>query len=119
MPKLLAHFLKSHPGVGFRLTIHNREEILAELRANTVDFVIIGRPPQELECVATPFAPARGPRHEPHGPPQTKRLSGGLHKAAGLKSPSSGRCNLAKVFVRLPRTLVATVASHRSDRLLR
>ena len=57
LPKLLAQFLKSHPGVDFRLTIHNREEILAELRANTVDFVIMGRPPEELECVATPFAP--------------------------------------------------------------
>lgn len=57
VPKLLALFLKSHPGIDFRLTIHNREEILAELRANTVDFVIMGRPPQELECIATPFAP--------------------------------------------------------------
>jgi DNA-binding transcriptional LysR family regulator len=57
VPKLLAQFLKSHPGVDFRLTIHNREEILAQLRANTVDFVIMGRPPQELERVATPFAP--------------------------------------------------------------
>lgn len=57
VPKLLAQFLKSHPGMDFRLTIHNREEILAELRANTVDFVIMGRPPEELECVATPFAP--------------------------------------------------------------
>jgi DNA-binding transcriptional LysR family regulator len=57
VPKLLAQFLKSHPGLDFRLTIHNREQILAELRANTVDFVIMGRPPEELECVATPFAP--------------------------------------------------------------
>lgn len=57
VPKLLAQFLRTHPGVDFRLTIHNREEIVAELRANTVDFVIMGRPPEELECVATPFAP--------------------------------------------------------------
>ncbi|HEY4999848.1 MAG TPA: LysR family transcriptional regulator [Usitatibacter sp.] len=57
VPKLLAQFLKSHPGVDFHLTIHNREEILAQLRANTVDFVIMGRPPQELECIATAFAP--------------------------------------------------------------
>ncbi|MGZ5034776.1 MAG: LysR family transcriptional regulator [Usitatibacter sp.] len=57
VPKLLAQFLKTHPGVDFRLTIHNREQILAELRANTVDYVIMGRPPDELDCVATPFAP--------------------------------------------------------------
>jgi DNA-binding transcriptional LysR family regulator len=57
VPKLLAQFLKGHPGVGFRMTIHNREQILQELRANTVDFVIMGRPPEGIDCVATPFAP--------------------------------------------------------------
>lgn len=57
VPRLLAHFLKSHPGVDFRMSIHNREQVLEELRANTVDFVIMGRPPEELECIAKPFAP--------------------------------------------------------------
>ena len=57
VPRLIAHFLRVHPGVDFRLTIHNREQIVAELRANTVDYVIMGRPPEELDCVATPFAP--------------------------------------------------------------
>lgn len=57
VPRLIAHFLRVHPGVDFRLTIHNREQILAELRANTVDYVIMGRPPEDLDCVATPFAP--------------------------------------------------------------
>ena len=57
VPRLLAHFLNSHPGVDFRMSIHNREQVLEELRANTLDFVIMGRPPEELECIATPFAP--------------------------------------------------------------
>ena len=57
VPKLLAQFLRVHPGVDFRMTIHNREEILEALRGNTVDFVIMGRPPEGLDCVATPFAP--------------------------------------------------------------
>lgn len=56
-PRLLAQFLKSHPGIDFRLSVHNREEILAELGANTLDFVIMGRPPESIDCVATPFAP--------------------------------------------------------------
>lgn len=56
-PRLLAHFLKSHPGIDFRLSVHNREEILAELGANTLDFIIMGRPPETIDCVATPFAP--------------------------------------------------------------
>lgn len=57
VPKLLAQFLKAHPGIDFRLSVHNREEILAELGANTLDFVIMGRPPENLDCNATPFAP--------------------------------------------------------------
>lgn len=56
-PRLLAHFLKAHPGIDFRLSVHNREEILAELAANTLDFIIMGRPPEGIDCVATPFAP--------------------------------------------------------------
>jgi DNA-binding transcriptional LysR family regulator len=57
IPRLLAQFLKSHPGVDFRMTIHNREQIVEQLRANTVDFAIMGRPPEGIDCVATAFAP--------------------------------------------------------------
>lgn len=57
VPRLLAQFLRSHPGIDFRLSVHNREEILGELRGNTLDFVIMGRPPEGIDCVATPFAP--------------------------------------------------------------
>ena len=57
VPRLLAQFLRAHKGIDFRLSIHNREEILGELRGNTLDFVIMGRPPEGIDCVATPFAP--------------------------------------------------------------
>ncbi|HXZ49824.1 MAG TPA: LysR family transcriptional regulator [Usitatibacter sp.] len=57
IPRLLAQFLKSHPGVDFRMTIHNREQILEELRGNTIDFAIMGNPPEGMDCVATAFAP--------------------------------------------------------------
>lgn len=57
VPRLLAQFLRGHPGIDFRLSVHNREEILGELHGNTVDFVIMGRPPEGIDCVATPFAP--------------------------------------------------------------
>lgn len=57
VPRLLGQFLRSHPGIDFRLSVHNREEILRELRGNTVDLVIMGRPPEGLDCDATPFAP--------------------------------------------------------------
>ncbi len=39
------------------MTIHNREQIVEQLRANTVDFAIMGRPPEGIDCVATAFAP--------------------------------------------------------------
>jgi len=57
VPRLLGQFLRTHPGIDFRLTVHNREEILRELRDNTVDLVIMGRPPEGIDCDATPFAP--------------------------------------------------------------
>ena len=57
VPRLLAQFLGSHPGIDFRLSVHNREEILGELRGNTVDLVIMGRPPEGMDLKSTPFAP--------------------------------------------------------------
>ncbi|HUL95321.1 MAG TPA: LysR family transcriptional regulator [Usitatibacter sp.] len=57
VPRLLAQFLRAHKGIDFRLSIHNREEIVEELRANTLDFIIMGRPPEGIDCVATAFAP--------------------------------------------------------------
>ncbi len=57
VPRLLGQFLRTHPGIDFRLSVHNREEILQELRGNTVDLVIMGRPPEGIDCSAAPFAP--------------------------------------------------------------
>lgn len=57
VPRLLGEFLRAHPGIDFRLSVHNREQILKELAGNAVDFVIMGRPPEGMDCVATPFAP--------------------------------------------------------------
>ncbi|HEX6633951.1 MAG TPA: LysR family transcriptional regulator [Usitatibacter sp.] len=57
VPRLLARFLQARPGVDFRMTIHNREEILDELRGNAIDFAIMGRPPEGIDCVARAFAP--------------------------------------------------------------
>jgi DNA-binding transcriptional LysR family regulator len=55
-PPLLGRFLKAHPGVTLRLAVDNREAVIAQLAANEVDFAIMGRPPQNLETVAEPFA---------------------------------------------------------------
>lgn len=55
-PPLLGRFLKAHPGVTLKLAVDNRQAVIAQLAANQVDFAIMGRPPEELETVAEPFA---------------------------------------------------------------
>ncbi|MCU0806191.1 MAG: LysR substrate-binding domain-containing protein [Burkholderiales bacterium] len=55
-PQLLGRFLKSHPGVTLKLSVNNREVMLRELAGNEVDLAITGRPPEDLDVVAVPFA---------------------------------------------------------------
>jgi len=55
-PQLLGRFLKAHPGVTLKLSVNNREVMLRELANNEVDLAITGRPPQDLDTVAVPFA---------------------------------------------------------------
>ncbi len=56
MPRLLAEFQREHAGIEVRLTVGNREQLLALLRDNEVDVAIMGRPPRELATRAEPFA---------------------------------------------------------------
>ncbi|OGA07840.1 MAG: transcriptional regulator [Betaproteobacteria bacterium RIFCSPLOWO2_12_FULL_65_110] len=56
-PPLLARFLKTHPGVTAKLSVDNRETVLAQLAANEIDFAITGHPPEHLDTVAEAFAP--------------------------------------------------------------
>ena len=55
-PRLLAQFLKIHPGVTVRLSASNRETVIGQIADNEVDLAIMGRPPQRMETVAEPFA---------------------------------------------------------------
>ena len=55
-PQLLGRFLKAHPGVTLKLSVNNREVMLRELVNNEVDLAITGRPPEDLDTVAVPFA---------------------------------------------------------------
>jgi len=56
VPRLLARFLKQHPGVTVKLSAYNREEVLKQLAENEVDLAIMGRTPQGMEAVVEPFA---------------------------------------------------------------
>jgi len=56
-PRLLALFLKSHPGLDLKLNVYNREQILEQLQSYAIDLGIMGRPPEGVSLVGTPFAP--------------------------------------------------------------
>ncbi len=53
--RLLAAFVRQHPGVRFALDVTNRETLLRELEENQTDLVIMGRPPEGLDLVTEAF----------------------------------------------------------------
>ena len=57
LPKLLAQFLKHHPGIDVRIAEGNREMLLGLLRDNAIDLALMGRAPRELDAVSEPIAP--------------------------------------------------------------
>lgn len=56
-PRLLALFLKSHPGLDLKLNVYNREQIIEQLQNYSIDLGIMGRPPEGASLAGTPFAP--------------------------------------------------------------
>jgi DNA-binding transcriptional LysR family regulator len=56
-PRLLAQFLKAHAGLDFKLTVHNRAEIIDQLQSYAVDLGIMGQPPEDMPLEGTAFAP--------------------------------------------------------------
>ncbi len=58
MPRLLAMFLREHPGIEVHLHVaNNREQIELLLQHREVDLAIMGRPSGEWATGAEPFAP--------------------------------------------------------------
>lgn len=56
VPMLLVWFRKQFPAIEVELKINNRESILNLLARNEIDLVVMGRAPDDIDCVATPFA---------------------------------------------------------------
>ncbi len=54
-PQLLSIFCERYPGVNVKLDVTNRESLVSQLENNTVDMVIMGRPPEEIEVEAGTF----------------------------------------------------------------
>lgn len=53
--KLLGEFYKRFSGTTISLDVTNRASLLKHLNDNTVDMVIMGQPPEDLDVDATPF----------------------------------------------------------------
>jgi len=56
VPMLLVKFRKRFPDIDVALHIDNREHIMQLLTRNEIDLVIMGRAPENIDCVATAFA---------------------------------------------------------------
>ncbi|MGQ9659469.1 MAG: LysR family transcriptional regulator [Thermochromatium sp.] len=54
-PRLLAIFQQRYPGIGLRLDVTNREHLIQLLDSNTVDLVLMGVPPPDVEVEAEAF----------------------------------------------------------------
>ncbi len=50
MPRLLAKFAQSHPGIDVQFTVGNREMLLQKLQDNAIDLAIMGRIPLEIDA---------------------------------------------------------------------
>jgi len=48
-PRLIAEFKKYHPHIDIRIRIGNRESIFKAFRNYEFDFLVVGRPPEDLE----------------------------------------------------------------------
>jgi molybdate transport repressor ModE-like protein len=51
-PRALAAFAAAHPGIELKLTVGNRDEIIAGLAQHDVDLAIMGRPPTDMKVIA-------------------------------------------------------------------
>jgi DNA-binding transcriptional LysR family regulator len=57
MPGFLAQFHSMHPGVGLRVSVGNRAQLLRQIAHGDVDFAVMGQPPDDLDVRATALAP--------------------------------------------------------------
>src|SRR5438046_5107651 len=55
-PRLLAEFIRRHPGVVLNLAVHNREELLHQMADNLTDLAVMVRPPEGAGTVSESFA---------------------------------------------------------------
>ena len=56
LPAILVHFKEIYPNVQIKVTVKNRQALIALLDEGLVDIAIMGKPPGNIQAEATPFA---------------------------------------------------------------
>ena len=102
-PRLLGEFSGHHPGMELKLTANNRELVIRELAEYETDLAIMGRPPDDINVIAEPFAEhplavIAAPDHPLAGKRRIK-LARVAEETFLMREPGSGtRQNLEKLF---------------------
>ena len=103
-PRLLGEFSRQRPGMELKLTANNREVVIGELAEYETDLAIMGRPPDDINVIAEPFAKhPHGVIAAPDHPLAGKRrikLARIAEETFMMREPGSGtRHNLERLFV--------------------
>ncbi len=119
MPRLMAGFMREHPGLDLKLEVGNRQALSELLARNEVDLAVMGTPPRELDVRVEPFAAhplgvIAAPEHSlaslPHIPPALLDRESFI-----VREPGSGtRAAMERYFadVRIKPAAIMTMASN-------
>jgi DNA-binding transcriptional LysR family regulator len=119
MPRLMAGFMREHPGLDLKLEVGNRQALSELLARNEVDLAVMGTPPRELDVRVEPFAAhplgvIAAPEHPlaslPHIPPALLDRESFI-----VREPGSGtRAAMERYFadVRIKPAAIMTMASN-------
>ncbi len=72
-PRVLAEFVKQHPGVEVSLQIHNRATLIERLSQNLDDLYIFSNPPTDIEITTETILPNPMVAYAPAGHPLAKQ----------------------------------------------
>jgi len=93
-PRLLAVFHQRYPGIGLKLDVTNREQLMRLLETNAVDMVLMGQPPEALDLeseafMENPLVVVAPPDHVLAGEPRIS-LSRLAREIFVMREPGSG-----------------------------
>lgn len=104
MPKLLAQFAHTHPGVDVQFSVGNREALLQKLQDNAIDLAVMGRTPVEIDAHAEPMASHPyvliGPADHPLRDARRFDLQELRHETFLLREEGSGSRRVAEAMFR-------------------